>query len=199
MACSSSSPQKVRFFSLQEISSLSEHHHLWPIEHYAHPSSENNRVSLVFSSTISLFCLQFIADGVFFAELNDVLMRELAEVRVTPMRIEITIRATRYQNILIFLKFPSVIERRRQRATDEPGKQMRSDVRIKNTSSSHVASSLLLHVPETGSHESSGDPNASDDHSDAANDASDGSSPGDDSKNEVDDADFDVFNHVDSD
>ncbi|KAG5528701.1 hypothetical protein RHGRI_029390 [Rhododendron griersonianum] len=82
---------------------------------------------------------------------------------------------------------------------DEPGKQMRSDVRIKNTSSSHVASSLLLHVPETGSHESSGDPNASDDHSDAANDASDGSSPGDDSKNEVDDADFDVFNHVDSD
>ncbi|KAG5521689.1 hypothetical protein RHGRI_034046 [Rhododendron griersonianum] len=56
--------------------------------------------SLVFSSTISLFCLQFVVDGVFFTELNDVLMRELAEVRVTPMRIEITIRATRYQNIL---------------------------------------------------------------------------------------------------
>ncbi|KAG5531856.1 hypothetical protein RHGRI_026461 [Rhododendron griersonianum] len=66
----------------------------------------------------------FVVDGVFFTELNDVLMRELAEVRVTPMRIEITIRATRYQNIF-----------------DEPGKQMRSDVRIKNTSSSHVASS----------------------------------------------------------
>ncbi|KAI8569343.1 hypothetical protein RHMOL_Rhmol02G0271800 [Rhododendron molle] len=84
---------------------------------------------------------KFVADGVFFAELNDVLTRELAEVRVTPMRIEIAIRATRYLNILAFLKFPSVIERRCQRATDEPGKQMRSDVRIKNTSSSHVASS----------------------------------------------------------
>ncbi|KAG5521686.1 hypothetical protein RHGRI_034046 [Rhododendron griersonianum] len=71
----------------------------------------------------ALTAAHFVVDGVFFTELNDVLMRELAEVRVTPMRIEITIRATRYQNIL-----------------DEPGKQMRSDVRIKNTSSSHVAS-----------------------------------------------------------
>ena len=50
---------------------------------------------------------KFIADGVFFAKLNEVLMRELAEdgysgveVRVTPMRTEIIIRATRTQNVL---------------------------------------------------------------------------------------------------
>lgn len=48
-----------------------------------------------------------MADGVFFAELNEVLTRELAEdgysgveVRVTPMRTEIIIRATRTQNVL---------------------------------------------------------------------------------------------------
>ncbi|KAF2566532.1 hypothetical protein F2Q68_00027785 [Brassica cretica] len=47
------------------------------------------------------------ADGVFYAELNEVLTRELAEdgysgveVRVTPMRTEIIIRATRTQNVL---------------------------------------------------------------------------------------------------
>ncbi|KAL5197619.1 hypothetical protein ABZP36_001131 [Zizania latifolia] len=45
---------------------------------------------------------KFVADGVFFAELNEMLTRELAEdgysgveVRVTPMRTEIIIRATR--------------------------------------------------------------------------------------------------------
>ncbi|KAL0311829.1 UNVERIFIED_CONTAM: 40S ribosomal protein S3-2 [Sesamum radiatum] len=50
---------------------------------------------------------EFVADGVFFAELNEVLTRELAEdgysgveVRVTPMRTEIIIRATRTQNVL---------------------------------------------------------------------------------------------------
>ncbi|KAG8380138.1 hypothetical protein BUALT_Bualt07G0162400 [Buddleja alternifolia] len=50
---------------------------------------------------------KFVADGVFFAELNELLMRELAEdgysgveVRVTPMRTEIIIRATRTQNVL---------------------------------------------------------------------------------------------------
>eukprot|EP00882_Tetradesmus_deserticola_P000123 GHRQ01000137.1.p1 GENE.GHRQ01000137.1~~GHRQ01000137.1.p1 ORF type:complete len:273 (+),score=77.91 GHRQ01000137.1:116-820(+) len=50
---------------------------------------------------------KFIADGVFFAELNELLTRELAEdgysgveVRVTPMRTEIIIRATRTQNVL---------------------------------------------------------------------------------------------------
>jgi small subunit ribosomal protein S3e len=44
---------------------------------------------------------------VFFAELNEMLTRELAEdgysgveVRVTPMRTEIIIRATRTQNVL---------------------------------------------------------------------------------------------------
>ncbi|KAL3535547.1 hypothetical protein ACH5RR_004008 [Cinchona calisaya] len=48
-----------------------------------------------------------VADGVFYAELNEVLTRELAEdgysgveVRVTPMRTEIIIRATRIQNVL---------------------------------------------------------------------------------------------------
>ncbi|KAI8586887.1 ribosomal protein S3 [Geranomyces variabilis] len=50
---------------------------------------------------------QFVADGVFFAELNELLTRELAEegysgveVRVTPTRTEIIIRATRTQNVL---------------------------------------------------------------------------------------------------
>jgi small subunit ribosomal protein S3e len=57
---------------------------------------------------------QFVADGVFFAELNEVLTRELAEdgysgveVRVTPMRTEIIIRATRTQNVLGLCSFPS--------------------------------------------------------------------------------------------
>ena len=51
--------------------------------------------------------LQFVQDGVFYAELNELLTRELAadgysgvEVRVTPMRTEIIIRATRTQNVL---------------------------------------------------------------------------------------------------
>ena len=51
--------------------------------------------------------MQFVADGVFYAELNELLTRELAEhgysgveVRVTPMRTEIIIRATRTQNVL---------------------------------------------------------------------------------------------------
>uniref|UniRef100_A0A0D9X1C7 30S ribosomal protein S3, chloroplastic n=1 Tax=Leersia perrieri TaxID=77586 RepID=A0A0D9X1C7_9ORYZ len=50
---------------------------------------------------------KLVADGVFFAELNEMLTRELAEdgysgveVRVTPMRTEIIIRATRTQNVL---------------------------------------------------------------------------------------------------
>ena len=54
-----------------------------------------------------------MADGVFYAELNEVLTRELAEdgysgveVRVTPMRTEIIIRATRTQNVLGIL--PSI-------------------------------------------------------------------------------------------
>ena len=56
---------------------------------------------------LSLPYNQFVADGVFFAELNEVLIRELAEdgysgveVRVTPMRTEIIIRATRTQSVL---------------------------------------------------------------------------------------------------
>ena len=52
-------------------------------------------------------CCQFVADGVFYAELNELLVRELAEdgysgveVRQTPARHEIIIRATRTQNVL---------------------------------------------------------------------------------------------------
>lgn len=48
-----------------------------------------------------------MADGVFYAELNELLTRELSEdgysgveVRVTPLRTEIIIRATRTQNVL---------------------------------------------------------------------------------------------------
>ncbi|CAO3597710.1 unnamed protein product [Absidia cylindrospora] len=50
---------------------------------------------------------KFVADGVFYAELNEYLTRELAEdgyagveVRVTPARTEIIIRATHTQNVL---------------------------------------------------------------------------------------------------
>lgn len=50
---------------------------------------------------------KFVADGVFKAELNEFLMRELAEdgysgveIRVTPARTEIIIMATRTQNVL---------------------------------------------------------------------------------------------------
>lgn len=50
---------------------------------------------------------KFVADGVFYAELNDLLTRELAddgfagvEVRVTPTRTEIIIRATRTKKVL---------------------------------------------------------------------------------------------------
>eukprot|EP00163_Fabomonas_tropica_P011509 TRINITY_DN2221_c0_g1_i1.p1 TRINITY_DN2221_c0_g1~~TRINITY_DN2221_c0_g1_i1.p1 ORF type:complete len:228 (-),score=82.66 TRINITY_DN2221_c0_g1_i1:372-1055(-) len=50
---------------------------------------------------------KFVADGLFYAELNDLLTTELAEegysgveVRNTPMRTEIIIRATRTQNVL---------------------------------------------------------------------------------------------------
>jgi len=50
---------------------------------------------------------KFVQDGVFFAELNEMLTRELAEdgysgveVRVTPIKTEVIIRATRTQNVL---------------------------------------------------------------------------------------------------
>uniref|UniRef100_A0A8D1CTC0 Small ribosomal subunit protein uS3 n=1 Tax=Sus scrofa TaxID=9823 RepID=A0A8D1CTC0_PIG len=50
---------------------------------------------------------KFVADGVFFVELNELLTQELAEegyagveVRVTPLRTEIIISATRPQNVL---------------------------------------------------------------------------------------------------
>jgi len=50
---------------------------------------------------------QFVADGVFYSELNEFLARELAEegysgveVRVTPTRTEVIIRATRTKEVL---------------------------------------------------------------------------------------------------
>jgi len=50
---------------------------------------------------------KFVADGVFYSELNEFLMRVLAEdgyagaeVRVTPIRTEIIIRATRTREVL---------------------------------------------------------------------------------------------------
>jgi len=50
---------------------------------------------------------KFIADGVFYAELNEFLSRELAEqgysgveVKVTPARTEVIIRATRTKEVL---------------------------------------------------------------------------------------------------
>jgi hypothetical protein len=53
------------------------------------------------------YAAQFVADGIFYAELNELLTRELAEdgysgveVRVTPMRTEIIIKATRTQSVL---------------------------------------------------------------------------------------------------
>ncbi len=58
-------------------------------------------------------CYQFVADGVFYAELNELFTRELAEhgysgveVRVTPLRTEIIIRATRTQNVLGETSYP---------------------------------------------------------------------------------------------
>jgi len=54
---------------------------------------------------------KFVADGVFYAELNELLTHEIGEegyagveVRVTPMRTEIIIRATNTQNVLGFLR-----------------------------------------------------------------------------------------------
>jgi small subunit ribosomal protein S3e len=60
------------------------------------------------SSTRRMSCKRkFVADGVFYSELNELLTRELAEdgyagveVRTTPHRTEIIIRATRTQNVL---------------------------------------------------------------------------------------------------
>jgi len=50
---------------------------------------------------------KFVADGIFYAELNEFLARELAEqgysgveVRVTPQRTEVIVRATRTQDVL---------------------------------------------------------------------------------------------------
>ena len=64
----------------------------------------SRRVTLLL---LSLPYNQFVADGVFFAELNEVLIRELARggharrgVRWTPCRTEIIIRATRTQSVL---------------------------------------------------------------------------------------------------
>eukprot|EP00966_Prymnesium_polylepis_P035544 825458-Prymnesium_polylepis.1 len=70
-------------------------------------ASPPRRLCLSAMSTQTSKKRKFVADGVFFAELNELLTRELAEdgysgveVRVTPMRTEVIIRATRTQNVL---------------------------------------------------------------------------------------------------
>ena len=64
-------------------------------------------LGLILGLVFAIAYPRFVADGVFFAELNEVLTRELAEdgypgveVRVTPMRTEIIIRANRTQYVL---------------------------------------------------------------------------------------------------
>ena len=65
---------------------------------------------------------KFVADGVFYAELNELLTRELAEdgyagvdVRVTPLRTEIIIKATRTQQVRSASK-----EKKKPRKTSPP-------------------------------------------------------------------------------
>lgn len=66
----------------------------------------NDQEILIPDVFVALF-RQFVANGMFRAELNEFLTRELAEdgysgveVRVTPTRTEIIIMATRTQNVL---------------------------------------------------------------------------------------------------
>ena len=65
---------------------------------------------------------KFVADGGFYAELNELLTRELAEdgyagvdVRVTPLRTEIIIKATRTQQVRSASK-----EKKKPRKTSPP-------------------------------------------------------------------------------
>lgn len=58
--------------------------------------------NLCMELNVNVVCSQFVSDGIFKAELNEFLTRELAEdgysgveVRVTPTRTEIIILATR--------------------------------------------------------------------------------------------------------
>ena len=71
---------------------------------------------------------KFVADGVFYAELNEMLTRELAEdgyagvdVRVTPLRTEIIIKATRTQQVRDERK-----EKRREDTSGLPGRSSES-------------------------------------------------------------------------
>jgi KH domain len=66
-----------------------------------------DKILLSFLPLMIFLLFQFVANGVFKAELNEFLMRELAEdgysgveVRVTPTKTEIIIMATRTQNVL---------------------------------------------------------------------------------------------------
>ena len=68
---------------------------------------DNPIISFTNSYDNQFVVFKFVADGVFKAELNNFLTRELAEdgysgveVRVTPTRTEIIILATRTQNVL---------------------------------------------------------------------------------------------------
>jgi small subunit ribosomal protein S3e len=66
-----------------------------------------NRLNMASTTAPKSKKRKFVADGVFYAELNELLIQELAEdgysgveVRVTPLRTEIIIRATRTQSVL---------------------------------------------------------------------------------------------------
>jgi len=70
------------------------------------PDNDNNNNNNMTTTQISKK-RKFVADGIFYAELNEFLMRELAEegysgvdVRVTPLRTEVIIKATRTKNVL---------------------------------------------------------------------------------------------------
>jgi hypothetical protein len=98
-----------------EINDLASNHRGPTIQQAFHLVSINrHRLSNCFSlltskqnSNTIFSSFQFVAAGVFKAELNEFLTRELAEdgysgveVRVTPSRTEIIIMATRTQNVL---------------------------------------------------------------------------------------------------
>ncbi|KAG5269093.1 hypothetical protein AALO_G00198210 [Alosa alosa] len=80
---------------------------------------------------------KFVSDGIFKAELNEFLTRELAEdgysgveVRVTPTRTEIIILATRTQNVLgekgrRIRELTAVVQKRTQNVLGEKGRRIR--------------------------------------------------------------------------
>ena len=102
---------------------------------------------------------KFVADGVFYAELNELLTRELAEdgysgveVRVTPMRTEVIIRATRTQNVLgekgrRIRELTSVVQKRWNFA--ENSIEVRATSPRTQNACGHVSSALPCSRPQT--------------------------------------------------